>query len=171
MIFYIVFSLVITQRLVELFVARRNKQLLFAQGAYEVGAKHYPFMLALHIGFFVSLLVEVIFSNLTPSPYFSLLLLLFLVVQSLRIWCIASLGKFWNTKIIVLPGMKTVAKGPYKFIRHPNYVIVSLEIILLPLLFQAFITAVLFTVLNLWMLSVRVPIEESALREACVSAK
>ena len=165
MIFYFILAFVITQRLVELLIAKRNEKLMLAKGAYEVGAKHYPLMLLLHMSFFISLLVEVIYfkSILTPSYAW---VLIFFLLQLLRVWCLVSLGMFWNTKIIILPGAKVVVKGPYSYIRHPNYLVVCLEIAILPLMFQAYFTAVLFTILNFIILSVRIPIEEKALKEA-----
>ncbi len=166
MIFYIIIVIVILQRLTEVFVARRNEKWMRSQGAYEVGGSHYPYMIALHVSFFLFLLVEVGTSSNSLSPLFPLFFLLFLIVQALRLWCIQSLGPFWNTKILILPGAQVVKKGPYKFMRHPNYTIVCLEILLLPIMFQAYFTAFCFTLLNITMLSVRIPIEENALREA-----
>lgn len=115
---------------------------------------------------FLFLIIEVVTNNIGPSPLFPLFFLLFLLVQALRIWCIRSLGPFWNTKILILPGAEVVRKGPYSFMRHPNYAVVSLEILLLPIMFQAYFTAFCFTLLNITMLSVRIPIEEKALRDA-----
>ena len=166
MIFYIILSIVIVQRLLELVIAKRNEKNMRAKGAYEVGASHYPLMILLHVSFFISLLVEVTTFNLTPSPLFLVFLILFLCVQGLRVWCLTSLGSFWNTKIIVLPGAHVVTKGPYKYLRHPNYLVVSMEIALLPLMFEAYFTAICFTILNAMMLSVRIPTEERALKEA-----
>lgn len=166
MIFYIILSIVIVQRLLELVIAKRNEKNMRAQGAYEVGASHYPLMILLHVSFFISLLIEVNTFNLTPSPLFLLFLVMFLCVQGLRIWCLMSLGSFWNTKIIVLPGAHVVTKGPYKYLRHPNYLVVSMEIALLPLMFEAYFTAICFTILNAIMLSIRIPTEERALKEA-----
>lgn len=166
MIFYIILSIVIIQRLLELVIAKRNEKNMRAQGAYEVGASHYPLMILLHVSFFISLLIEVNIFNLTPSPLFLLFLVMFLCVQGLRIWCLTSLGSFWNTKIIVLPGAHVVTKGPYKYLRHPNYLVVSMEIALLPLMFEAYFTAICFTILNAIMLSIRIPTEERALKEA-----
>ncbi len=166
MVFIVVISLVIIQRLVEIFIARRNEKWMFTQGAYEVGASHYPYMLALHSSFFLFLIAEVIFDHTGLSPFFPILLGFFLFVQGLRIWCLRSLGRFWNTKIIILPHAQVVKKGPYLYMRHPNYTIVSLEFILLPFMFEAYLTAFLFTLLNMAMLSVRIPLEERALREA-----
>lgn len=138
---------------------------MLAQGAYEVGASHYPYMITLHTSFFICLIVEVLIFNRSISPLFPIFLLFFLFVQGLRIWCLTSLGTFWNTKIIILPGANVITKGPYLIFRHPNYVVVCIEIVLLPLMFQAYMTAVCFTLLNLAMLSVRIPIEEKALME------
>ena len=166
MIFYVILSIVIVQRLLELVIAKRNEKNMRAQGAYEVGASHYPLMILLHVSFFVSLLIEVSMLNLTPSPLFLLFLVMFLCVQGLRVWCLTSLGSFWNTKIIILPGAHVVTKGPYKYLRHPNYLVVSMEIALLPLMFEAYFTAICFTILNAIMLSIRIPTEERALKAA-----
>ena len=166
MLFFILISLVILQRLAEVVIAKRNEKRMLQQGAYEVGSSHYPIMVAMHVSFFISLILEVLIFDREISPLFSAFLIGFVCVQLLRIWCLASLGSFWNTKIIILPGANVVKRGPYAFIRHPNYVVVCLEIILLPLMFQAYITAIIFTLLNIAMLSVRIPTEEKALREA-----
>ena len=166
MIFYIILSIVILQRLLELVIAKRNEKNMRTQGAYEVGASHYPLMILLHVSFFISLLVEVTTFNLTSSPLFLVFLIMFLCVQGLRVWCLTSLGSFWNTKIIILPGANVVTKGPYKYLRHPNYLVVSMEIALLPLMFEAYFTAICFTILNSLMLSIRIPTEERALKEA-----
>ena len=166
MLFLIITALIIVQRLVEVLIAKRNEKRMLAQGAYEIGASHYPYMLAMHISFFVCLIVEVVIWGQGYSPLFPLLLAIFLVVQCLRVWCLTALGPFWNTKIIILPGANVVKKGPYVWMRHPNYAIVCTEILLLPLMFQAYFTAVIFTLLNIAMLRVRIPVEENALREA-----
>ncbi|WP_339254679.1 isoprenylcysteine carboxyl methyltransferase family protein [Sporosarcina sp. FSL W8-0480] len=166
MVFGIVISIVILQRLIELLVARRNEKWMKDHGAFEAGATHYPFMVGMHILFFISLFLEVLFLNRQLSSIWPVLLAIFLATQLLRIWCLASLGKFWNTKIIVLPNAQVVRKGPYKWIRHPNYIIVATELLILPLLFNAFFTAALFTLLNCWMMTVRIPTEEKALKEA-----
>ena len=165
MLFYIIIVFVIAQRLTEVYIAKRNEKWMLSQGAHEVGVSHYPYMIALHSSFFLFLTIEVIANKMSLSPFFPLLFLLFLTVQALRIWCLRSLGKFWNTKIIILPDAKVVKKGPYVYFRHPNYAVVCLEIVLLPLMFQAYFTAFCFTLLNITMLSVRIPMEEKALRE------
>lgn len=165
MFFYVILAFVIVQRLVELLIAKRNEKSMRAKGAYEVGASHYPFMILLHTSFFISLIIEVIYFKFIVIPDF-VLLAFFGLLQLLRVWCLVSLGTFWNTKIIILPGANVVAKGPYAYIRHPNYLVVCLEILVLPLMFQAYITAICFTILNFIILSVRIPMEENALKEA-----
>ena len=165
LIFYFILVFVIIQRFVELRIAKRNEKLMLVKGAYEVGASHYPFMILLHVSFFVSLLIEVFFFKSNLMPHFTWLVF-FLLLQLLRVWCLVSLGTFWNTKIIILPGANVVVKGPYAYIRHPNYLVVCLEILVLPFMFGAYVTAIIFTILNVIMLSVRIPIEEKALKEA-----
>ncbi|MEG0258682.1 MAG: isoprenylcysteine carboxylmethyltransferase family protein [Lysinibacillus sp.] len=159
-------SFIILQRIMEVIIAKRHEKKLLAIGAYEVGASHYPYMIALHVSFFISMIAEIVLTNRGPSTLFPLFFVIFLCVQALRIWCLRSLGPFWNTKIIILPGASIVKKGPYLFLRHPNYTVVCIEILLFPLMFQAYFTAILFTLLNIAMLSVRIPIEEKALKEA-----
>nr|WP_107942248.1 isoprenylcysteine carboxylmethyltransferase family protein [Metasolibacillus fluoroglycofenilyticus] len=165
-VIYLFILIIILQRFVELIIARHNERWLRAQGAYEVGTNHYPHMLALHSSFFIVLLLEITLKKPSLSPLFPILLLLFVVVQGLRVWCIYSLGRFWNTKIFILPHAPVIRKGPYRFMRHPNYFVVSIEILLLPFMFQAYFSAFIFTVLNAVILSVRIPIEERALRQA-----
>lgn len=166
MLFYIVLIIVVMQRIIELVIAKRNEKWMRAQGAFEVGAKHYPWMVALHVGFFVALIAEVDLAGREPSTLWPIFLTLFFIAQIARFWCLFSLGKFWNTKIIILPGADVVRKGPYRFIRHPNYAIVAIELLTLPLLFNAYTTAILFSLLNIWILSVRIRAEEQALIDA-----
>ena len=164
-VFFSVVGFVIIQRIVELFVARNNERWIRGQGGYEVGERHYPYMVGIHIGFFISLIMEfVVFDRMLP-PIWTVLFIIFVGLQLMRVWVITSLGRFWNTKILVLPGAHVVKRGPFRFLRHPNYVVVSLEILVIPLMFGAYFTALLFTILNVFILSVRIPIEEAALRE------
>lgn len=163
--FWILFAIIIAQRLIELVIAKRNENWMRSKGAIEVGATHYPWMIILHTMFFISLLLEVQFLNRLLSPFWIVLFMIFLFTQLLRIWCLVSLGHFWNTKILVLPNVSVQKKGPYRWIRHPNYVVVATEIIIVPLLFSAYYTAVLFTLLNILMLAVRIPAEEAALKK------
>lgn len=165
-IFITIIAIVILQRLIEVIIAKRNEQILIRLGAYEVGASHYPYMIALHVSFFISIIAEFVFFNKSISPLFPYLFACFLLVQVLRFWCLRSLGIFWNTKIIVLPGSQVVKKGPYHYFRHPNYLVVCCEIFLLPVMFRAYVTAIIFTILNTIILSIRIPLEEKALLEA-----
>jgi methyltransferase len=160
-------TVVTFQRLMELYVAKRNANKLKALGAYEVGQSHYKYMVLVHVSFLISLVVESFFWPKALPGWWPVILVVFLALQAFRIWCIWSLGIFWNTRIIVLPGAKRITRGPYRFMRHPNYVIVVLEIITLSLLFQAYLTGVVFTCLKAVLLSVRIPLEEKALQDAC----
>ncbi len=164
-IFYAFILLLIAQRLAELLIARRNEQWMKQRGAREFGQTHYRFIVFFHSLFFVSYWIEVTVWDSALSPIWPLLLTIFLFTQLVRVWALTSLGKFWNTKIIVLPGASVVQKGPYRFLKHPNYMVVILEFIIIPLFFQAYYTTILFTVLNLLVLSIRIPAEEKALNE------
>lgn len=164
--FVLVLSMVGMQRLVELSIAKRNERWMRQAGAYEVGAGHYPFIVLMHSFFFISLLAEVLYFKRDLANWGVLLLALFLLLQLIRVWTLLSLGKFWNTKIIVLPGASVIKKGPYKYMRHPNYMVVALELLLLPLAFQAYLTALIFTLLNIAVMALRIPLEEKALQQA-----
>ncbi|MFA9558441.1 isoprenylcysteine carboxyl methyltransferase family protein [Evansella sp. AB-rgal1] len=165
MFFWILIGFIIMQRLGELVVARKNEQWMLAQGGKEYGEKHYPFIVLLHSGFFFALILEVLLKGRGLIYYWPLLLAVFLFVQLTRVWVIQSLGRFWNTKIIILPGEDLVRKGPYQWVKHPNYLIVAAEFIVVPLLFQAYTTLIVFSVLNaLFLLFIRIPKEEEALK-------
>lgn len=157
--------LVILQRLIELAVAKKNEKWMKSQGAVELGQEHYPFIVLLHVLFFGALILEVTYINKNLSQAWPILLGLFIALQVGRIWIMNSLGRFWNTKIIILPHSSPIKNGPYQFMKHPNYLIVSLELLIIPLLFNAYTTAILFTILNIGMLSIRIPVEERALGE------
>jgi methyltransferase len=163
--FLLFFLFVVLQRSIELFVARKNEKWMKDQGALEFGSNHYQYMVIMHALFFVFFLVEKITLNRDVSQFWPLLLSVFVFTQIMRFWVISSLGKYWNTKILVLPNVNVVRKGPYRFIKHPNYVVVTLELMVVPLLFDAYVTTILFTILNLLILSVRIPAEEKALKE------
>lgn len=162
---YIFIGIVIVQRLVEMVIAKRNATWIKKQGGYEVGQSHYKFIVLLHMFFFLSLLIEISLSNRPFTMWAIIPLVIFLLAQFGRVWALFSLGPFWNTRIMVLPGAKVVAKGPYRYLRHPNYFIVITEIAMLPLIFQAYWTAIVFSVLNAIVLSVRIKVEEHALKE------
>lgn len=164
-LFLILVGFIVFQRIVELGVAKSNEKWMKQRGASEFGEQHYRYMVMMHFLFFIVLISEKIFMNLSLSPFWDLLLFVFLVAQLIRIWAITSLGRFWNTKIIVLRDAHVIRKGPYRFIKHPNYFVVAIELAIVPLLFNAYITASLFTVLNIIMLMIRIPEEEKALKE------
>ncbi|RSD26558.1 isoprenylcysteine carboxyl methyltransferase family protein [Mesobacillus subterraneus] len=165
MLFYIFVGVIIFQRLMELVIARRNESWMKKRGAIEFGKGHYPAMVTIHTAFFIFLIFEVIYFDKSLSSYWPILLAVFIFTQAMRVWALSSLGKFWNTKIIILPGADVVKKGPYKIIKHPNYLIVAVEFIVIPLMFNAYITMIVFTLLNIIILSIRIPAEEKALRE------
>ncbi|WEG17291.1 isoprenylcysteine carboxyl methyltransferase family protein [Alkalihalophilus pseudofirmus] len=163
---YIFIGFVIIQRLIEVVIANQNAKWMKNQGGYEAGGEHYKYIVALHAFFFVALLIEVSSVQAGGVKWSLIPLVVFLIAQIGRVWALSSLGRFWNTRIMILPGAKVVAKGPYRFMRHPNYVIVTLELLALPLIFQAYWTAIVFSLLNAVILRVRIKEEERALKEA-----
>jgi methyltransferase len=158
-------AFVAAQRLFELVLARRNERRTRARGAVERGQRHYLSIVALHTLWLISTLVEGLLRGPEIPAFWPVPLALFLLVQPLRYWAIFSLGERWNTKILVLPGKQPVRHGPYRYLDHPNYVVVVVEILALPLTFGAWITALAFTVLNAVILSVRIREENRALSE------
>ena len=163
--FTILVALVAVERLAELVVSNRNAAWSFARGGRESGQGHYPFMVVLHSGFLVAMLVEAWLRRPAVSPVLAwTMLALVLASQALRWWCIATLGRRWNTRVIVVPGMEPVRSGPYRLIPHPNYVAVVVEGAALPLVHDAWVTALAFTVLNAGLLTVRILAENAALR-------
>lgn len=163
--FLLFWSFLVIQRLAEVRIAKSNEQKLRTKGAVEAGKDHYKWMVLMHVSFFVVFFFEVYVLNAKPPNWWLIPFVLFLIAQVIRVWAISSLGVYWNTKILLLPGAKVVAKGPYRFMRHPNYTVVSLELLVIPLIFGAYYTAILFTILNILMLRVRIPAEEKALME------
>ena len=155
----IVVLLVAVQRLAELAVARRNTARLMAAGGYEIGAGHYPLFVVLHGTWLTALLVLVP----ADAPVSWPLLGLFLALQLGRLWIIRSLGGRWTTRIIVCPHAPLVRRGPYRFLRHPNYVLVAAEIAVLPMAFGAWQIALSFSALNFALLAWRIRVEEQAL--------
>ncbi|GED15256.1 isoprenylcysteine carboxyl methyltransferase family protein [Aneurinibacillus migulanus] len=162
-IFYTVFMLLIVQRLLELRVAKRNQMWMESRGGIEIGEEHYRWIVMLHIGFFLSMWIETSTRGYPVSDWWPLIACALLIVQFIRYWAITSLGPYWNTRIIFMPGAQVVKQGPYRFMRHPNYTVVILELALIPLLFEAYATLVLFSMLNAWMLFHRIRIEERGL--------
>lgn len=162
MVFAVFIVFLIVLRVGELLLARRNERWLLQHGAVEYGHKHYGYIVTLHILFFVSLITEYAF---TSTGYYSIpLLVLYFLLLGFKAWAILSLGKFWNTKIFHISGYPLVKKGPYRFMKHPNYIIVIAEIALIPLIFHLYITAIVFSVLNGVMLYVRIQEENKALK-------
>ncbi|WP_281280592.1 isoprenylcysteine carboxyl methyltransferase family protein [Salibacterium salarium] len=135
------FVIIVLQRLGEIAYARYNEIRMKENGAIEAGVSHYKWIVILHTLFLLSLLVEVWMQPAFLGTGWGIFLAVYLLVQLLRVWTLASLGRFWNTKIIVLPGSKRVKKGPFRWIPHPNYLVVALEIAILPLIFGAWVTA------------------------------
>ncbi|QDI92612.1 hypothetical protein EPH95_16680 [Salicibibacter halophilus] len=163
-LFVLLYLWVIGQRCFELWWARKNEAWMRAKGGVEHGSEHFPWMVVLHSAFLVSLLFEAYFHAFALMPGWPVLLILFLGAQGLRAWVMGSLGRFWNLKVMVLPGENIIQKGPYRWLKHPNYLVVMAEILLLPLMFQAYVTAVVFTIANACMLFfIRIPVEEHAL--------
>lgn len=138
-------------------LASRNEKWLVARGAVEYGKGHYPLMIALHTAFILSIIVEYFYFPDRTISY--LFLLVFGIVAGVKMMVIHFLGYYWNTKIFRIPGAPPVRKGIYKYIRHPNYILVAAEIITFPLIFQLYYTAAIFTVLNAVMLAVRIKTE------------
>jgi methyltransferase len=150
---------------VELAVSERNRRWSLAQGGVESGAGHYPVMVLLHTGLLVGAVIEVLALDRPFLPWLGWPMLALLVAShALRWWCISTLGRQWCTRIVVVPGLSAVTSGPYRFLRHPNYLAVVLEGIALPLVHTAWVTAAVFTAANAALLRVRIAAEERALR-------
>lgn len=166
MAFYVVLiAAVAVERLAELVMSKRNLGWALARGGREHGFGHYPFMVVLHTGLLVACLIEAAHRSFIPALGWPMIAVVVLA-QALRWWCIAVLGPRWNTRVIVVPGLPLVERGPYRWLRHPNYVAVVLEGIALPLVHSAWITAVVFTVVNAGLLRVRISSENAALAQA-----
>jgi methyltransferase len=162
--FTVLVALVGVERLAELVVSKRNTTWSMARGGVETGFSHYPPMVVLHTGLLAGALVEAYQREPeVPSALAWSMLAVVLLAQALRWWCIATLGHRWNTRVIVVPGLPPVTSGPYRFLSHPNYVAVVVEGVALPLVHACWITAVVFTVLNALLLTVRIRVENAAL--------
>jgi methyltransferase len=158
----LILGLVTLQRLGELVLARRNTDRLRAQGAHEVAAGHYPLIVGLHAAWLAGLWYFVVWRG--PDMAVSLFWLgVFVVLQVLRVWVIATLGPRWTTRIMVLPGAPLVAGGPYRFVSHPNYCVVAAEILVLPLVFGLVGYGIVFSILNAAVLWIRIRAEAAAL--------
>ena len=165
MILLFVTSAIILQRLLELRLAKRNMAWALSRGAREYGADHYVLFLYLHCLWIVSFNLE--WFSLRPAipPFWGAIAVLIVAAQFLRYWAIATLGKRWNTRILILQGVPKVSSGPYPYFRHPNYIAVIVEIWAVPLVIGAWYTALFFSVLNAMLLYyIRIPAEEKALK-------
>jgi methyltransferase len=148
------------QRLAELVHARRNTRRLRAEGAVEIGARHYPLLVLLHAGWLASLWLWLAAG---PVAFDATAALAYLVAELGRVWVMASLGRYWTTRILVPRTSPLVQRGPYRFLKHPNYAVVAAEIVLLPLALGAWQIAVLFSLLNAVVLALRIQVEETSL--------
>jgi methyltransferase len=155
----IIIGLVAAERLIELLYAARNTRRLIARGAVEYGAGHYPLIVLLHTAWLVAIFV---FASGDLAPVWAWLVI-YIVLQAARAWVILSLGSFWTTRIISLPDTPLVRRGPYRFLKHPNYAVVVGEIAVLPLALREPLVALAFTALNLVLLAWRVRVENEAL--------
>jgi methyltransferase len=158
------------ERVAELFVSQRHLRWARERGALEAGQGHYPAMVVLHVALLVGCLVEV---HALDRPFLAWLgwpmLVLVGAAQALRWWCIATLGPQWNTRVVVVPGLPLVRTGPYRWLRHPNYLAVVAEGVALPLVHSAWLTALVFTVLNGLLLTVRIRCENRVLHDGAAS--
>lgn len=156
---YLILALVVLQRLIEIVYAESNTRALLARGAVEVGRAHYPLIVLLHVAW----LTAIVLALPRHAEIHWLALSFFLMLQLARIWVIGSLGPYWTTRIITLEGAPLVRRGPYRFTRHPNYLVVICEIAALPLAFGELCVAIVFTVLNGALLAWRIGQEDAAL--------
>lgn len=158
---YLIVLLVALQRIVEAMYGSRNARALLQRGGIEAGRRHYPLVVLLHTSWLMAMALGIgRDTRIRPVPF-----ALFGVMQILRIWVLATLGRFWTTRVITVPGERLVERGPYRFVRHPNYLVVIAEIALLPLALGQVRTAVVFSVLNICMLVWRIRVENAALTD------
>ncbi|PID37912.1 MAG: hypothetical protein CSB49_08315 [Proteobacteria bacterium] len=156
------------ERVVELVISSRNAAWALAHGGVEVGERHVVWMKLLHSALFAAIVAEVLLLRPPLSPALAWpLFAVALMAQGLRYWAIASLGKHWNVRVIVVPGAQAVRRGPFRYLRHPNYLAVVLEGLAVPLIHGAWISALGFSALNSWLLTVRIRCEERALVTHC----
>lgn len=157
---YVLIGWLVVQRLAELIYAQANTRRLLARGGQEIGAGHYPLFVALHSSWLIAM--AVLSAPSPPVPW--LLLAAFVLVQAARLWVIATLGPYWTTRIITVPGAPLVARGPFRFVRHPNYLVVAIEIPLVPLILGLDWMALIFGAANLALLAYRIRVEDGALQ-------
>jgi len=164
-LFCALITAVAVERIVEMRLAKRHAAPLARRGGYAVGDGHFPWMVALHTALLAAAPLEVIFFARPFSPALGFVMLgLVAATMALRYWVIATLGDRWTTRVFVVPGEAPATGGPYRFLRHPNYLAVIVEVAALPLVHGAWLTALVFSALNAWLLTVRIRVEEQALR-------
>ncbi len=161
--YFVFLGFIVVERAVELVLSRRNARIAFSKGGREYGRSQFPAMAVFHAAFLVSCAAEVAFLHRPfPGLIGAVALLGALVAQALRYWAVATLGVRWNVRIIVVPGDQPITGGPYRFVRHPNYAAIALEIACVPLVHGAWLTAILFSLGNAMLLSTRIRAEEAA---------
>jgi methyltransferase len=162
----VVLTIVVVQRVSELILARRNFRWALRHGGREYGAGHYWLFVVLHTLWLVSMALESLILQPQVPTWWSIFLFLIVAAQILRYWAIMTLGRCWNTRIVIFDQMPRVLSGPYRYLRHPNYIAVVLEIAAIPALLGAWCTALLFTIANgALLLLIRIPAEERALED------
>lgn len=159
MIAYVIIALVAAQRLAEVVLAQRNTRALLANGAVEIAPRHYPLFILLHAGW----LIAIVAMLPKPAPIYWMPLAGYIALEILRAWTLVSLGRYWTTRIITVPNAPLIRRGPYRLVRHPNYLVVVGEIALLPLVFGELRVAIVFSVLNALLLAWRIRAEDAAL--------
>lgn len=156
-----ILALVTLQRLAELVISRRNTERLLERGAFEAAAGHYPLLVGLHSAWLAGLWYHVLVRPVVSIDW--VLIVLFVALQGVRLWVLATLGRRWTTRIIVVPGEGLIKSGPYRYLAHPNYCVVVGEILILPLAFGLIWYAIVFSLLNLALLWLRIGAENKAL--------
>jgi len=161
---WMLFGATLLERLMELIVSKRNAAWSFSQGGLEYGGDHYKWMLLMHSLFLVAMTAEYAWMGSTIDVSVRIgAISVAVLCQMLRWWVITTLGHQWNTRVIIVPGLKRVTSGPYRFLSHPNYVVVAIETFTLPLIFGSWRTALVFSILNVLMMRVRIRVENQAL--------
>ena len=153
---HLLLAVTILQRLAELRIARKNERSLRQKGAIEVGAGHYPAIVVLHTLWLVAIVVEALWIPRTISPFWPALLAIWLAAEGLRFWTLRTLGERWTTRVLVLQGEEAIRSGPFRYFRHPTYLVVAIEIAVLPLILGCLVTAVTFTLMNGAMMVLRI---------------
>jgi len=165
-------ALVGLERLAEMWIAGRNRRWLLERGGLEVGQAHYPWMVLMHLTFLVAAPMEVwMLDRPLIPPLAGGILLVLLLAMVLRYWVVVTLQQRWTTRVVLLPGASRITRGPYRFLSHPNYVAVAMEIAALPLVHTAWLTALIYSVLNAAMLRARIGVENEAWRESAQASE